>query len=67
MLKVFKAVAMGRESRSIDHGVVHLAFGIAPKGDVRADGERTQSPICETGARERISPRGAEKEPCKKG
>jgi len=66
MLKVFKAVAMGRASRSIDHGVVHLAFGIAPKGDVRADGERTQSQYVRLGPAS-ASRLGEPKEPCKKG
>lgn len=36
MLRIFEAAAVGRESRSIDHGVVHVAFEIEP----RAKGER---------------------------
>jgi acetyl coenzyme A synthetase (ADP forming)-like protein len=40
MLEVFQAVGFRRESRSIDYGVVHLAFDIEPTGDSFAASER---------------------------
>jgi acetyl coenzyme A synthetase (ADP forming)-like protein len=40
MLEVFQAAGFHREQRSIEHGVVHLAFDIEPTGDSLAAGER---------------------------
>lgn len=37
MLRIFEAAALGRASRSIDHGVVHVAFDIEPN----PEGERS--------------------------
>jgi hypothetical protein len=40
MLEVFQAAGFRRESRSIEYGVVHLAFDIEPTGDSLAASER---------------------------
>ena len=40
MLEVFQAAGFRRESRSIEHGVVHLAFDIEPTGESLAASER---------------------------
>ena len=40
MLNVFQAAGFRRESRSIEYGVVHLAFDIEPTGDSLAASER---------------------------
>jgi GNAT superfamily N-acetyltransferase len=42
MLDVFRAAGLRRESRSIEYGVVHLAFDIEPAGDV-FHGERARA------------------------
>ena len=40
MLEVFQSAGFRRESRSIEYGVVHLAFDIEPTGDSLAASER---------------------------
>ncbi len=40
MLEVFQTAGFRRESRSIEHGVVHLAFDIEPTGESLAASER---------------------------